>query len=95
MPWGWGQHLGEIMGDDQLIEESLSLQTLYCDGLGAFRKINGVLRCIGYVIQGGANLNLVLSLDGAERALNEIQRALRGQPANGLAFWNGYDLSRH
>lgn len=65
------------MKDDDLIEQAMNLPLIYCDNFGAFREINGLLRCVGYVIQGGATLNLACSLSGAEHTQQETHRILR------------------
>lgn len=64
------------MNDEELLEQAAGLQTVYFDGLGAFRKINGVLRCVGYVVGIGAQMNLLISLTGAEAANTEARRVL-------------------
>jgi len=64
------------MNDEELLLQAAGLQTFYLDGLGAFRKINGVLRCVGYVIESGAQMNLLVSLAGAEAANTEVRRIL-------------------
>ncbi len=81
---------GEIMTDDELIEQAQSLPLIYCDGFGAFRKINGLLRCVGFIIQGGAVLNLGVSLIGADQAQLDTQRTLRReeQPTKELVIWH-------
>jgi len=64
------------MNDEELLAQAATVQTVYFDGLGAFRKINGVLRCVGYIIGGGAQMNLFVSLAGAEAANTEVRRIL-------------------
>jgi len=64
------------MNDDDLLLQASQMPTVYFDGFGAFRKINGVLRCVGYVIGGGAQMNLIISLMGAEGVIIEAKRAL-------------------
>jgi len=64
------------MNDEELLVQATGMQTVYVDGFGAFRKINGVLRCIGFTIDGGAQLNLIVSLVGAESSIVEARRAL-------------------
>ncbi|KRQ94959.1 hypothetical protein CQ12_38145 [Bradyrhizobium jicamae] len=54
---------------------------MYFDGFGAFRKINGVLRCVGYVLGSGAQLNVIVSLTGAEAANAEARRVLEEKNA--------------
>jgi hypothetical protein len=69
------------MNDDDLLLQAAQMPTVYFDGFGAFRKINGVLRCVGYVIGGGAQLNLIVSLTGADTATIEARRVLEEKPA--------------
>jgi hypothetical protein len=70
------------MNDEELLEQSASVPTIYCDGLGAFRNINGALRCVGYVIGSGAQVNLIISLTGADAANREVRRILEEPPKN-------------
>lgn len=74
------------MEDDELLLQAATAPTLYFDGFGAFRKINGVLRCVGYVIGGGAQLNLIVSLTGAETANIEARRVLEEKPAKAVTI---------
>ena len=78
------------MTDEELIEQSVALLPVYCDGFGGYRKVNGVLRCVGFVLETGANLNLVVSLSGADQAQIDTQRVLRQEATKGVAIWNGY-----
>jgi hypothetical protein len=64
------------MNDEELLLQAAHVPTAYFDGFGAFRKINGVLRCVGYIIGGGAQLNLIVSLTGAKAANIEAHRVL-------------------
>jgi hypothetical protein len=64
------------MNDEELLFQATGMQTIYVDGFGAFRKINGVLRCIGFTIDGGAQLNLIVSLIGAEAGIADARRTL-------------------
>ena len=64
------------MNDEELLRQAASVPTFYFDGFGAFRKINGVLRCAGFVIGGGVQLNLIVSLNGAEAAIADAKKAL-------------------
>lgn len=66
-----------MITDDELLVQAMSMPTVYVDGFGAFRKINGVLRCVGYVLGSGAQLNLIVSLAGAESSTIEAQRVLQ------------------
>lgn len=81
------------MTDEELIEQAASLAPVYVDGFGAYRKINGVLRCIGFVLETGAQLNLIVSLAGADVAYRETQRVLESAPAKSIAMWNGASLA--
>lgn len=78
------------MTDEELIEQAQCLPLVYVDGFGAYRKVNGVLRCIGYILQGGATLNLAVSLIGADAAQLETQRALRDQEkaVKSITIWD-------
>jgi hypothetical protein len=71
------------MTDEELLLNATGLQTMYFDGFGAFRKINGVLRCIGYIIDNGAQMNVVVSLSGAKNAIIEANRVLEEKPTLG------------
>lgn len=64
------------MRDEELLEQAMRLPLVYCDGFGAYRKINGVLRCVGFVLQGGATLNLAVSLTGADQAQLDTHHVL-------------------
>jgi hypothetical protein len=80
--------------DEDLIEQAMNMPLTYCDGFGAYRKVNGVLRTIGFVLQGGANLNLACSLVGADDAQAATAKALRlKEPAKGITIWNGTNLA--
>lgn len=81
------------MDDDELLQQALNCPTAYFDGFGAYRKINGVMRCVGFIIGSGAQLNLVVSLAGAEIANKETRRALDEQPTKGMAIWRGMSLA--
>lgn len=72
------------MDDEELLAQAANVQTVYCDGFGAFRKINGALRCVGYVLGTGAQLNLIISLTGAEAANAEARRILEERPTKGI-----------
>ena len=78
------------MTDEELLAQSSGLPTIYCDGYGAFRKVNGVMRCIGYVFGVGAQVNLITSLAGADAANRENRRVLdHAEPTKGILIWNG------
>jgi len=64
------------MNDKELLFQAAGTQTIYVDGFGAFRKVNGVLRCVGFTIDGGAQLNLIVSLIGAEAGIADARRTL-------------------
>lgn len=76
------------MNDEELLQEAANCPTMYFDGLGAFRNINGVLRYVGFIIGSGAQLNLVLSLTGAEAANRETRRVLDEGPSNRDTPWS-------
>jgi hypothetical protein len=76
------------MMDEELLLQARELQPVFVDGFGAFRKANGVFRCVGY-FDNTAILSLVISLGGARVASIESLRTLRGCPpgkmSSGLA----------
>jgi hypothetical protein len=69
------------MNDEELLEQAAGVGTMYFDGFGAFRKINGVLRCVGFTIGSGAQLNLIISLSGAEIGIIDAKHALDEKPS--------------
>lgn len=77
------------MTDEELLRQAGTVPTAYFDGFGGYRKINGVLRCIGYIIGSGAQLNLVVSLAGAEVANQLTRDLLDDKPTKGLHIWGG------
>jgi hypothetical protein len=78
------------MSEEELLLQAANMPTMYFDGFTKFVKVNGVLRCIGYVIGAGAQLNLIISLAGADEANQEARRVLDGQqPTKGLVIWEG------
>ena len=81
------------MTDEELLAQASALVPIYCDGFGAFRKLNGVFRCIGYELAGGANLNLIISLDGAERGTLAARAVLEEKPMPSIRIWNGAKLT--
>lgn len=82
------------MTDEELLDQGANVPTMYFDGFGAYRKVNGVLRCIGFVCGVGAQLNLVVSLVGADEANRQTRRALEEQGhTKGLTIWNGAVLA--
>jgi hypothetical protein len=80
------------MTDEELIEQSSSVPTMYFDGFGAYRKLNGVLRCVGYVF-GAAQLNLIVSLAGADHAIRAARFALDAESPKTIESWNGARLA--
>lgn len=81
------------MTDEELLMQCGGVRTFYLDGFGAIRKINGVIRSVGYVLNGGAQLNLIVSLAGANAANIEGRRILDENPVSGLTIWSGTRLS--
>lgn len=82
------------MTDEELLAQSASLAPIYVDGFGAFRKVNGVLRCVGWVIDGGAQLNLIVSLAGAEQGNRAARHCLDGkEPVRCIHIWSGSSLA--
>jgi hypothetical protein len=69
------------MTDEHLMDQAPAIPVLYFDGLGAFRKINGVLRCVGYTHELGAQMNVLISLAGAEQAIRAMRFALDAKEA--------------
>ena len=80
------------MTDEELLVQASSLTPVYVDGFGAFRKVNGVLRCVGWVIDAGAQLNLIISLVGAEHSTRATQHVLDGKAVSCAHIWNGVQL---
>lgn len=83
---------GERMQDEELLLQAANVPTMYFDGFGGFRKINGVFRCIGFVIGGGAQLNLIVSMAGAEMSNTIARQVLDEKPVKGLQMWGGAAL---
>ena len=82
------------MRDEELLEQAMNLPLVYCDGFGAFRKVNGVLRCVGWVIDGGAQLNLIVSLAGADQGTRAARHCLDEKaPVRCIHIWNGTALA--
>ena len=82
------------MSDEELLAQSASLQPVYVDGFGAFRKVNGVLRCVGWVIDSGAQLNLIVSLIGADQGTMVARQVLDDKvPTKCIHIWNGMRLA--
>jgi hypothetical protein len=77
------------MTDEDLMAQAASLVPVYVDGFGAFRKSNGVLRCIGWVIESGAQLNLIVSLAGADKAIRAARFALDAESPKTIESWDG------
>lgn len=76
------------MKDEDLLQQATTCPTVYFDGLGAFRNINGVLRYVGFILGSGAQLNLIISLTGAEAANRETRRVLDEGPSNRDTPWS-------
>ena len=82
------------MTDEELLMQAANLQPVYVDGFGAFRKVNGVLRCVGWVIDAGAQLNLIISLAGADQGTMIARQVLEDkEPIKGIHVWNGTALA--
>lgn len=81
------------MNDEDLLEQATNCPIAYFDGFGAFRNINGVLRCVGFVLQAGAQLNLAISLTGADHAYRETRRVLDEAPVKQTQMWRGTSLA--
>lgn len=85
-----GRH---TVNDEELLTQAAAMPTVYVDGFGAFRKINGVLRYVGYIIGDGAKLNLIVSLAGTELAQREIRRVMDEEQVQRLAIWGGTSVT--
>jgi hypothetical protein len=82
------------MTDEDLLAQATSLVPIYIDGFGAFRKTNGVLRCVGWVFDSGAQLNLIVSLVGADQGTMVARQVLDDNtPTKGIHIWNGVRLA--
>lgn len=81
------------MNEQDLLLQSASVSTMYFDGFSCFRKVNGVLRCVGYVLDGGPQLNLIVSLAGADQANHDTRRILDEKPTKGIHIWTGTSLA--
>jgi hypothetical protein len=81
------------MTDEELMEQAASLTPIYVDGFSCFRKLNGVLRFIGWTIDGGAHLSLIVSLDGADNAIRAARFALDAESPKTIESWNGARLA--
>lgn len=81
------------MRDEDLMEQAASIPTMFFDGFGAYRKINGVLRCVGYTLDLGAQQNILISLAGAEQAIRAMRFALDAKSSSEtVENWNGARL---
>lgn len=80
------------MTDEDLLAASPSLPYLYFDGYGAYRKINGVLRCVSH-IEGVPQYNIITSLVGADLANRATRLALDAQPLSPVTIWVGRALA--
>lgn len=81
------------MEDEELLRQAANCPTMYFDGFGSYRNINGVLRCIGFIHGSGAQLNLVVSLTGANHAYRETRRVLDEGPTKQDQIWRGTSLA--
>lgn len=81
------------MTDEELLAQAANVPTIFVDGFGGYRKINGVLRCIGYVIGTGAQLTLVMSLAGAEATNRMTRHALDEKATKAIHIWEGARLA--
>jgi hypothetical protein len=81
------------MTDEELLAQAPALPVLYFDGYGAYRKVNGVLRCVGYTLELGAQYNLITSLAGAEHGNRAVRHVLDETPTKGMTIWNGTALA--
>lgn len=77
------------MNEEELLQQAIDCKTMYFDGFGAFRIINGVLRCVGFTLGNGAQLNLVISLPGAEIATTAARHILDEGPVKEALAWCG------
>lgn len=80
------------MNDQELIMQGALLPPIYVDGFGGFRIVNGILRTVGFVYDGGAQLNLYCSIPGAEAAQVATKRILSERPIKGIQIWSGAAL---
>lgn len=81
------------MDEQELMSQGADVRTMYFDGFGGYRKINGVLRCIGFIIGSGAQLNLVVSLAGADKAAVATRQTLDETATKGIHIWGGSSLA--
>jgi hypothetical protein len=81
------------MTDEELLEQAPHLPVLFFDGFGAYRRVNGLLRCVGFTLDLGAQSNLIISLAGAEQANHEARRILDGKPVQTIGVWSGSTLA--
>jgi hypothetical protein len=82
------------MTDEELRAQAPGLPVLYFDGYGAFEKVNGVLRCVGWTFGLGGQYNIISSLAGADIAIKDAALALREvKPAACIKIWNGTALA--
>lgn len=81
------------MTDQELMAEAPSLPVLFFDGFGAFRKVNGLLRCVGYTLSLGSQANLIISIAGAAEASVEALRVINEDSAKGGSVWKGMTLA--
>lgn len=80
--------------DEELLKHAPGLPHLYFDGYGAYRKINGVLRCVAFTVD-GPQYNIITSLAGADQANKDTRRALDAKTANPVLMLGGRALRTH
>lgn len=83
------------MNDEELLEQAANCPTYFLDGLGCYRNINGVLRCVGFILGSGAQMNLIISLAGAELANTTARRVLDEKPIKTSVGWKGTGSVAH
>ena len=83
------------MSEEELLALAVNAPTIYVDGFGAYRKSNGILRCIGFVYGGGPQLNLVMTVIGAEEANRATRRSLDSLPSKSLTIWDAGGVTAH
>lgn len=83
-----------MCNEEELLAQAANLTPIYVDGFTCYRVVNGVMRCVGFLIDGGAQLNLIISIAGADAANRENRHALdRGEPTKCITIWSGGALA--
>ena len=77
-----------MINEEELLTQSANAPVIYVDGFACYRRCNGVLRCVGYVHGTGAQLNLIISLSGADAANRATRKALDEAPTKTLTIWS-------